>query len=181
MKQFGTNAGDAHLRKLMQDPRYWRERDPAYVKMIQTGFKDLYDNPTPQARAAEGEAANEMGMNGQHHAQDSMVAHVTPGEIVIPLSAQTPELIQYLHQTLGQDMMKFVVGSGYEQENPTSGLPAFADTYCDRAWKRVKAKEAEIERRERELKNDPNNVALILKIGRLEGELRDLQGDLNQC
>lgn len=121
----------AQLRKLMEDPRYWKHQDSAYVEMVRQGFKDLYDNPPPEALAAEGKVANEMGLNGQHHAQDSMVAHVTPGEIVIPLSAQTPELMQHLSQTLGEDMMKFIVGSGYEQENPTSGLPAFAD---DGGW-----------------------------------------------
>jgi hypothetical protein len=95
--------------------------------MIQQGFKDLYDNPSPQARAAEGEAANEMGLNGPRHAQDSMVAHVTPGEVVIPLSAQTPELMRYLSEKMGRNLEKYTVGSGYEQRNPTSGLPAFAD------------------------------------------------------
>ena len=61
-----------------------------------------------------------------------MAAHVTPGEIVIPLSAQTPQLMKYLSQALGGDILKYTVGSGHEQQNPTSGLPAFADGYKDR-------------------------------------------------
>ena len=119
------------LRKLMEDARYWKHQDPAYVEMVRQGFKDLYDNPPAEALAQEGKAANQMGLNGKRHAQDSVVAHLTPGEIVIPRSAQTPELMGYLAQTLGEDMLKYTVGSGFEQENPTSGLPAFADGYVD--------------------------------------------------
>ena len=102
----------ARLRKAMEDPRYWKTQDTDYVEMIRQGFIDLYDNPPPEALAAEGQVANEMGINGAHHAQDTMVAHVTPGEIVIPLSAQTPELMKYLSETLGQDILKYTVGSG---------------------------------------------------------------------
>ncbi|WP_135078999.1 hypothetical protein [Terasakiella sp. SH-1] len=126
MKSFGTTPGEKRLRNLMEDPRYWKQRDPEYVAMIQQGFEVLARQPSQEALAAEGMVANEMGINGQHHAQDSMVAHVTPGEVVIPLSAQTPELMKYLSQMLGDDLLKYTVGSGHEQENPTSGLPAFA-------------------------------------------------------
>ncbi|WP_417822268.1 hypothetical protein [Terasakiella sp.] len=122
----------ARLRELMKDPRYWKKKDPAYVDMIRQGFQNLYDNPPPEALAAEGKAANQIGINGQNHGQDTIVAHVTPGEIVIPLSAQTPQLMEYLSQTLGDDILKYTVGSGHEQENPVSGLPAFADGYKDR-------------------------------------------------
>lgn len=31
------------LRKLMQDPRYWREKDPKVVEQVSAGFKRLYD------------------------------------------------------------------------------------------------------------------------------------------
>lgn len=32
---------DENLRQLMRDPRYWRDRDPEYVRKIENGFKKL--------------------------------------------------------------------------------------------------------------------------------------------
>lgn len=126
MKTFGTTQGEKHLRKLMEDPRYWKKRDPNYVAMIQKGFDSLFYGNSEKALAVKGQKANQMGINGLYHAQDSLIGHLTPGEIVIPLNAQTPELMQYLSLTLGKDLLQYIVGSGHEQENPTSGLPAFA-------------------------------------------------------
>jgi|GEM_PF-3527504 len=116
------HPGFKRLQKLMEDPRYWKQQDPAYVEMIRQGFRDLADTPAEAAVAA-----NEAGVNGKTHAQDDEVAHVSTGEVVIPLSAQTPEVMQMLYQTLGKDMIKYTVGSGHKQINPTSGLAAFAD------------------------------------------------------
>lgn len=33
---------DASLRKMMEDPRYWRDKDPTYVDKITKGFEKLY-------------------------------------------------------------------------------------------------------------------------------------------
>ena len=33
---------DDDLRKMMQDPKYWRDQDPEYVRKIENGFKKLY-------------------------------------------------------------------------------------------------------------------------------------------
>lgn len=33
---------DAALRKMMQDPRYWRERNPAFIAKVTQGFETLY-------------------------------------------------------------------------------------------------------------------------------------------
>lgn len=33
---------DEKLREMMKDPKYWKEHDPEYVKMIEEGFKKLY-------------------------------------------------------------------------------------------------------------------------------------------
>ena len=119
------------LKQMMKDPRYWKTNDPAYIKEVRQGFVDLYDNPPPQAVAREGEAANEIGLNGPRHGQDKDLAHVTPGEIVVPLSAQTVDVLNALYAAMGDRMAHYVVGGGYEQRNPTSGLPAFAD---DEGW-----------------------------------------------
>lgn len=118
----------ARLKAMMRDPRYWQTEDPAYINTVQQGFENLYDNPPPEALAREGEAANELGLNGPHHRQDSDLAHLTPGEIVVPRSAQTVEVLNALYAAMGDRMAHYVVGGGYEQRNPTSGLPAFADT-----------------------------------------------------
>ena len=40
----GGNAGatEAELRELMRDPRYWRDRDPAFVAKVAAGFERLF-------------------------------------------------------------------------------------------------------------------------------------------
>ena len=38
----GAAADEAELRRLMDDPRYWRDHDPATVAKVQDGFRRLY-------------------------------------------------------------------------------------------------------------------------------------------
>ncbi|MBR4507364.1 MAG: hypothetical protein IKP24_02410 [Alphaproteobacteria bacterium] len=38
------NLTDADLRRMMRDPKYWRDADPEYVRKIENGFKKLYSN-----------------------------------------------------------------------------------------------------------------------------------------
>jgi hypothetical protein len=33
---------DTDLRRMMQDPKYWRDNDPEYIRKIENGFKKLY-------------------------------------------------------------------------------------------------------------------------------------------
>jgi len=37
-----TAAAEARLRELMRDPRYWRDRDPAFVARVAEGFNRLF-------------------------------------------------------------------------------------------------------------------------------------------
>lgn len=40
---------EAALRKMMQDPRYWREKDPEIVDKVSRGFQRLYpDDAKPE-------------------------------------------------------------------------------------------------------------------------------------
>ena len=41
-KTSSENLTDNELRRMMQDPKYWREQDPEYVRKIENGFKKLY-------------------------------------------------------------------------------------------------------------------------------------------
>lgn len=36
------NLTDDMLRRMMRDPKYWRDQDPEYVRKIENGFKKLY-------------------------------------------------------------------------------------------------------------------------------------------
>ncbi len=36
------NFSDADLRRMMRDPKYWRDGDAEYVRKIESGFKKLY-------------------------------------------------------------------------------------------------------------------------------------------
>jgi hypothetical protein len=38
----GGNVDEAALTRMMRDPRYWRERDPAFVGQVTEGFQRLY-------------------------------------------------------------------------------------------------------------------------------------------
>lgn len=38
----GGRRDEAGLKRMMADPRYWRERDPAYVAQVREGFRKLY-------------------------------------------------------------------------------------------------------------------------------------------
>ena len=120
----------ARLRKVMASPAYWRDRDHEVVDEVTKGFEQLYSTPTKDrnlADAKQGQIANQLGLNGTKYKQDAEIAHLTPGEIVIPLSAQTPELMKMLFLTMGQNIKTYTVGSDYQQINPESVLPSFAD------------------------------------------------------
>jgi len=41
-KNENENLTDEDLRRMMRDPKYWRDADPEYVRKIETGFKKLY-------------------------------------------------------------------------------------------------------------------------------------------
>lgn len=36
------SGGEKDLRKMMRDPKYWRDRDPAFVAKVTQGFRNLY-------------------------------------------------------------------------------------------------------------------------------------------
>ena len=36
------NLTDSDLRRMMRDPKYWRDQDPEYIRKIENGFKKLY-------------------------------------------------------------------------------------------------------------------------------------------
>lgn len=38
----GETPGERELSSMMRDPRYWRERDPAFVAKVTEGFQKLY-------------------------------------------------------------------------------------------------------------------------------------------
>ncbi len=38
----GQAQDENALRAMMSDPRYWRERDPAFIEQVRQGFRDLY-------------------------------------------------------------------------------------------------------------------------------------------
>ena len=66
---------------------------------------------------------------------DARIAHVTPGEIVIPRRLQTPELMAALAraaQTAGLDPRRFQVGNRRNSVNPRTGQAEFAENpYVD--------------------------------------------------
>ncbi len=41
-KNSNENLSDSDLRRMMQDPKYWRDNDTEYIRKIENGFKKLY-------------------------------------------------------------------------------------------------------------------------------------------
>ena len=74
-----------------------------------------------------------MGMNPQEAAQmgrmgDTVLAHLTPGEIIIPKNLQSPQLMQMLRQVFlqaGAQPAQFVVGAPQAQRNPHTGMQEY--------------------------------------------------------
>ena len=67
----------------------------------------------------------------QGHRGDTRVAHVTPGEIVVPLSVLTPDLRRELAQAVrnaGIDPRSLVVGDDRNAINPRTGQMEFANS-----------------------------------------------------
>lgn len=42
MEHTGQGSNDEDVRRLMRDPKYWRDRDPATVERVRAGFRRLY-------------------------------------------------------------------------------------------------------------------------------------------
>ncbi len=69
-------------------------------------------------------------MAAQGRVSDSMLAHVTPGDMVIPRDAwmSDPGILQRVKRVMdqeGADYRSHMVGSGYESINPETGQPEF--------------------------------------------------------
>jgi len=61
---------------------------------------------------------------------DTRIAHVTPGEVVVPESLLTPDVVAILRRAAkekGLDPSRFVVGSGRNVINPNTGQMEFDD------------------------------------------------------
>ena len=41
-KNENENLSDSDLRRMMRDPKYWRDNDVEYIRKIENGFKKLY-------------------------------------------------------------------------------------------------------------------------------------------
>ncbi|WP_395452832.1 hypothetical protein ACHMW5_02275 [Azospirillum melinis] len=70
-------------------------------------------------------AAEQAGRGG-----DRVLGHLTPGELVVPKSCQTPELMALFAKVAhgaGLDPNRFIVGSPEASKNPRTGLEEFDD------------------------------------------------------
>lgn len=70
-------------------------------------------------------AAEKAGRGG-----DRMLGHLTPGELVVPKSCQTPELMNLFAKAAhaaGLDPNRFIVGSPEASKNPRTGLEEFLE------------------------------------------------------
>ena len=83
--------------------------------------------PMPDQMMPPQQAAD-MGRGG-----DTTVGHLTPGEVVVPVDLQTPQLMAALMEALGPDFGRYQVGGEDDSINPQTGMPEFGydDTRSD--------------------------------------------------
>lgn len=77
----------------------------------------------PQQGPPQVQQAAQQGRGG-----DALVAHLTPGEIMIPPQIQTPELLQAIQQAFmkaGASPAQFMAGSPQSKTNPQTGMPEY--------------------------------------------------------
>ena len=59
---------------------------------------------------------------------DSLMGHLTPGDLVIPMEIQTPEIVNALRKHFaanGVPMERFLAGHKANSKNPSTGAPEF--------------------------------------------------------
>jgi hypothetical protein len=88
--------------------------------MYETELAQTYQSPNPEV--------NQMASEGRKG--DTMVAHVTPGDYVVPkdILVQHPEFLVRLKKVMegyGEDYRTHMAGSGFENINPETGAPEF--------------------------------------------------------
>ena len=67
-------------------------------------------------------------MAGQGRGGDSMMAHMTPGEIAVPPQVQTPEVLSALNKAFastGANPTSYQAGNPDQKVNPATGMPEF--------------------------------------------------------
>lgn len=86
------------------------------------------ENELATAYGSQNPATNQMASEGRKG--DAMMAHVTPGDYVIPkdILVQHPDFLVKLKKVMGdenEDYRTHMVGSGFENINPETGAPEF--------------------------------------------------------
>lgn len=119
MQQAGLRPGDLRRRRMLED--YDIAAGPEYDP--EGGMPGDYAAPLPEAPPLD--FANAMASEGRFG--DTMMAHVTPGEVMIPPTRMTPKLMAaWLEAMAGQDPSRYVAG-GANSQNPMTGAPEFYD------------------------------------------------------
>jgi hypothetical protein len=111
--QQAANAGDGPLRQ-------------EYLQLAQREIAKL--DPGRHRTTIQRLQSQILALQGRRG--DTRVAHVTPGEFVVPRAMQTPELwaiLQAAALKAGIDPARLVVGSHRNSINPNTGQPEFYD------------------------------------------------------
>lgn len=52
-KSVQSEFNEDNLREMMNDPRYWKDRDPEFVQQVRDGFKALYPECDQTSQTAQ--------------------------------------------------------------------------------------------------------------------------------
>lgn len=88
------------------------------------------EDKSPRLRDVAEALANKLDVAPHQHSTKSRIAHLTPGEIVIPESLLTAEVMTVLRteaRKRGVDLSRLVVGNARNSINPRTGQPEFFD------------------------------------------------------
>src|SRR5262245_28475345 len=95
-----------------------------YLQQAQRAIAKL--NPARQGRRIQQLQGHVLALRGR--GRDTEIAHVTPGEMVVPQQFQTPDLLRSLvaaAQARSIDPRSLFVGSQRNAINPRTGRPEF--------------------------------------------------------
>ena len=112
----------------------WRER------LNQLGDpEDINFSPTGMNRGGPVKYYNRGGLASMGRGGDSQLAHVMPGETMVPPGVMDDGMLDAAFVRAGLDPNQYKVGSPQASTNPRTGMPEYGlGSFFSRLWKKVK-------------------------------------------
>lgn len=123
-----------HLLQQIMAAQQNQVRSPQGGQIPPQGMPQGQPQLSPRLAPPGAQGAGQSGFNPQELAAlgrngDSVIAHLTPGELTVPPQVQTPKVLATLRQAFaaaGVPQQNFVAGSPQSSVNPQTGMPEYS-------------------------------------------------------